>query len=286
MGTASIDLTTPALPWLWKKRTLHEPTVLQSFALDEVHQHLYALQLLPGAADSGDLCLNRLDYQGTSLGHMHLKGFGHGVSMGVQNTADGDVWIWTEAAAESGYGTGVTRFHFADGAVRTGSQVAVREPLPGSTHNQPSVCMASHRIAVRHRTATGPRYRVWDLDRFVAGDYTSPVADLAQTGAHPDPAVPFQGYALHGDRLYQLAGSAYDDTTNPPARYGNTYLSCLDITTGALLQRSRTEAGRSLAHREPEGVAVRRAPTPWLCAGFAGGPVGARHFSVFYKPPA
>ncbi|MFJ6387640.1 Teichoic acid biosynthesis protein C (Precursor) [Streptomyces sp. NPDC091972] len=281
--TERFDLSVPAVRWLWKK-SLHEGTVLQSFAFDEAHGHLYALQLAPGGAESGDLCLNRLDYEGTLLGHMHLQGFGHGVSMGVQNAADGTVWIWTEAAAENGYGQGITRFRFFDGATRTGEDVAIRKPMPGTTNNQPSVCMASRRIAIRYRLDGRPRYRIWDLDAFVARDYADPVADLAQTGLHPDPAIPFQGYALYGDHVYQLAGTAYDEATNPPEEHGNAYLSCLDIRTGELVQRQRTEAGHSLDHREPEGVAVRHGGTPWLCMGLVSGATGARRFSVYHKP--
>lgn len=288
MAVAPINLSTPAVRRLWQKSTLHEPTVLQSFAFDEVHQRLYVLQLRTGGADAGNLCLNQLDYTGKLLGHMHLQGFGHGVSMGVQNTADGDVWIWTEAAAKAGsggaYGQAVTRFHFANGATRTAADVAIRKPVAHSTNNQPTVCMASKRIAIRYRLANQPRYRVWDLDAFVARDYSAPVADLAQTGTHPDPSVPFQGYALDGDFLYQLAGSAYDSTTNPPAKHGNTYVSCLDIRTGALVQRSRTEAGYTLTYREPEGLAVRRKPGTRLYMGFASGATGARLFSLCSKP--
>lgn len=288
MAVAPINLSIPAVRRLWQKGTLHEATVLQSFAFDEVHQRLYALQLRTGGADAGNLCLNQLDYTGKLLGHMHLQGFGHGVSMGVQNTADGDVWIWTEAAAKAGsggaYGQAVTRFHFANGATRTAADVAIRKPVAHSTNNQPTVCMASKRIAIRYRLANQPRYRVWDLDAFVARDYATPVADLAQTGTHPDPSVPFQGYALDGDFLYQLAGSAYDSTTNPPAKHGNTYVSCLDIRTGALVQRSRTEAGYTLTYREPEGLAVRRKPGTRLYMGFASGATGARLFSLCSKP--
>ncbi|MFI8187228.1 Teichoic acid biosynthesis protein C (Precursor) [Streptomyces sp. NPDC085946] len=279
-----IDLAAPAVRWLWRKATLREPTVLQSFAFDEVNRHLYVLQLRPGGADRGDLCLNRLDQRGERLGHMYLHGFGHGVSMGVQHAPDGTVWIWTEADAKDGYGRGVTRFRFSHGAVRTRRDVKIRHPIEGSTHNQPSVCPATGRIAVRYRRDGRPRYRVWDLDAFTARDYAHALADLPQTGTHPDPEVPFQGYALYGDHLYQLAGSAYDGTANPPARHGNAYLSCLDIRTGALVQRRRTEAGHSLDFREPEGLAVRHRPEPRLCLGLASGPVGARRFSVYCKP--
>ncbi|GAB2741960.1 Teichoic acid biosynthesis protein C (Precursor) [Streptomyces bullii] len=279
-----IDLATPAVRWLWKKTTLKEPTVLQSFAFDEAHRHLYVLQVRRGGGDAGDLCLNKLDHEGNRLGHMTLRGFGHGVSMGVQHAADGTVWLWTEADARNGYGRGVTRFRFFDGAVRSGKDVAVRHPIEGSTHNQPSVCRATHRIAVRYRLDGRPRYRIWDLDAFTARDYDRPIADLPQTGAHPDARVPFQGYALYGDHLYQLAGSAYDATTNPSDRQGNAYLSCLDIRTGALVQQQRTRAGHSLDFREPEGVAILHRPEPRLCVGFASGAPGARRFSLYYKP--
>ncbi|WP_234382914.1 Teichoic acid biosynthesis protein C (Precursor) [Streptomyces dysideae] len=203
----------------------------------------------------------------------------------MQHGTDGKVWIWTECAAgDSGYGRGVTRFRFANGATRQVDDVKVRFPIPGSTGNQPSVCQATNRIAIRHRVKNVPRYRIYDLDSFVAGDYTNPVADFAQTGVHPDPAVPFQGYALHGDHLYQLAGTQYDPVTNPPAERGNTYVSCLGIRTGKLIQRLRTEAGHSLEYREPEGMAVRVTPKPRLCMGFASGTLGARRFSVYDKP--
>ncbi len=283
-----IDLAVPSDRWLWQKHTLKEPTVLQSFAFDEANRHLYVLQVTATGHAAGDLCLNQLDFQGNRLGHMYLKGFGHGVSMGIQrDSEDGSTWIWTEADAHHGYGRGVTRFHFRNGAVRTAADVKVRHPIADSVNNQPSVCMASRRIAVRYRDAAGrPRYRIWDLDAFVARDYDHPVADFAQVGAHPDPKVPFQGYALFHDCVYQLAGTAYDPKTNPAAGRGNVYLSSVDIHTGKLLQRERTEAGYSLTYREPEGLAVRGGAKPRVYLGLASGPLGARRFSLYRKPKA
>ncbi|MEU6356033.1 Teichoic acid biosynthesis protein C (Precursor) [Streptomyces sp. NPDC047072] len=280
------DLSAPAVRWLWKKGPLGVPTVHQSFAFDEVHQHLYVLQVTPHGGEKGDLCLSRLTYEGKLLGHMMLRGFGHGVSMGVQNADDGTVRIWTETDARGGYGTGVTHFGFKAGTTLTVKDVTVLKPIPGSTSNQPSVCMTSKRIAVRHRMDGEPRYRVWDLDTFLAGNYGDHLTDCAMPAPHPDPEVPFQGYALHGDHVYQLAGSAYDDIDNPPAKRGNAYLSCVDIHTGKLVQRMRTQAGFSLDYREPEGVAVRGGAKPWLCMGLASGAVGSRRISVYYKPLA
>jgi hypothetical protein len=278
-----VNLAVPSKSWLSKKATLKEPTVLQSFAFDEHNKHLYVLQITATGHEAGDLCLNQLDYEGDRLGYMYLKGFGHGVSMGVQNDADGTAWIWTECDARGGWGRGVTRFRFADRATRTNADVGILTPIAGSTSNQPSVCMTSKRIAVRHRMKGLPRYRVWDLDAFLAKDYDQPLADFAQTGLHPDPAIAFQGYALHGDHVYQLAGTAYDDVTNPPAKHGNTYVSCLDIHSGKLLQRMRTQAGYSLTYREPEGLGVRGGADPKLYIGLASGQLGARRFSIYVK---
>ncbi|GAA3826802.1 hypothetical protein GCM10022403_070130 [Streptomyces coacervatus] len=283
--TTPIDLAVPSDRWLWQKATLKESTVLQSFAFDEANKHLYVLQVTATGHAAGDLCLNQLDYNGNRLGHMYLKGFGHGVSMGIQRDAkDGSTWIWTEADAVNGFGQGVTRFHFANGATRTAADVKIRKPIADSTNNQPSVCMASRRIAVRYRDkANKPRYRIWDLDAFTARDYDNPIADIAQVGAHPDPKIPFQGYALHRDTVYQLAGTAYNTTTNPFAKKGNAYASSLSITTGKLLQQQRTEAGYTLAYREPEGVAVRGTADPKVYLGFASGEHAARRFSIFVK---
>ncbi|MGI5455238.1 Teichoic acid biosynthesis protein C (Precursor) [Streptomyces sp. CA-249302] len=283
--TAPINLAVPSDRWLWQKATLKESTVLQSFAFDEKNKHLYVLQVTATGHTAGDLCLNRLDYKGNRLGAMYLKGFGHGVSMGIQHDAeDGSTWIWTEADAENGYGQGVTRFHFKDGAVRTGADVRIRKPIPDSTNNQPSVCTASGRIAIRYRDKDNkPRYRVWDLARFTARDYADPIADVAQVGAHPDPKIPFQGYALYRDTVFQIAGTAYDAKTNPVAERGNAYVSSLDITTGELHQQERTEAGHTLVYREPEGIAVRGAADPKAYIGFGSGELGARRFSIFVK---
>ncbi|OPG05842.1 hypothetical protein B1R27_19885 [Streptomyces sp. GKU 895] len=190
--TDRVDLDVPAKRRL-NEKALHEGTVLQSFAFDEVHRHLYALQVRRGGIGAGNLCLNQLDYDGELLGHMHLQGFGHGVSMGVQNAADGTVWIWTEAEAKGGYGQAVTRFRFAPGATRTVDDVNTRKPIPGSTNNQPTVCMASKRIAVRYRRKGKPRYRVWDLDAFVHRDYDDPIADIASPTRTPTPRSPSRG---------------------------------------------------------------------------------------------
>ncbi|WP_344497722.1 Teichoic acid biosynthesis protein C (Precursor) [Streptomyces enissocaesilis] len=298
-----IDLAVPSKRWHWKKPLGHT-TVLQSFAFDDSRQRLYVLQMMQGGIrlsgepkaytgterrQRGDMCLNQLDLKGARLGRMYLLGHGHGVGMGVERDAAGATWIWTETDARvadsMAFGRGITRFRFVDRQVRRGSAGPTRHPVEGSTANQPSVDMSRKRIAVRHRIGGKVRYRVFSLAHAVAGDFSKPLHDFAQAAAHPEPDIDFQGFALYGDYLYQLAGEPYGPA-NPPSGHGNTYVSCIDIRTGEPVQRTRTEAGYSLDHREPEGLAVRRTGKPRLCMGFASGEPGARRYSIYYKQHA
>ncbi|MGX1882774.1 phage baseplate protein [Streptomyces sp. NPDC055287] len=295
-----IDLAVPSKRWHWKKQLGHT-TVLQSFAFDDSRRRLYVVQVMQGGIklpgepraytgterrQRGDMCLNQLDLSGARLGRMYLLGHGHGVGMGVERDAAGKTWIWTESdgrVADSGaFGRGITRFRFVDRQVRRSSAKSTRYPVPGSTANQPSVDMSRRRIAVRHRVGGKVRYRVHSLPHAVAGDFSKPLHDFAQAAAHPDPDTDFQGFALYGNYLYQLAGEPYG-AANPPSGHGNAYVSCIDIRTGGLVQRTRTEAGYSLDHREPEGLAVQRVGKPRLCMGFASGEAGARRYSIYYK---
>ncbi|MFE6623313.1 hypothetical protein [Streptomyces sp. NPDC057740] len=97
---------------------------------------------------------------------------------------------------------------------------------------------------------------------------------------------PFDLSAAAERRLWRLCTSSSSPgaAPRPTAKRGNIHLSCLDIRTGELLDRQRTEAGYALDHREPEGLAVRRGSEPRLCLGLASGPEGARRFSLHYKP--
>lgn len=60
-------------------------------------------------------------------------------------------------------------------------------------------------------------------------------------------------------------------------------MSSIDVTTGELKERKRTEAAYSLDFREPEGLAVQLTSPPRLHMGFASGTKGARKFSLYYK---
>ncbi|MEU5241925.1 teichoic acid biosynthesis protein C [Streptomyces lydicus] len=277
---------------------LRHTTVLQSFAVDERRGHLYALQLVAGGvrlpgertalphaerARNGDLCLNRLTLDGSAAGHMYLKGFGHGGSIGLEEAAGG-VTLWTEwnANPSSGYGRGVCRFRFTDGQLleRGSGELATYRPVPGSTSNAPAVDVTHRHLLLRYKRHGIPRFALYDLDRFRARWYL-PLTDFAQPGA--DLGLPFQGMALYGNYAYQLLGSAYG-TGNPVSSGGNTRLYRIDLRTGRVVWQQLERTAPGLSPREPEGLAVLRGGgTPRLCLGFVEGPAGSRTFRLYDK---
>jgi hypothetical protein len=296
------DLSAPALPYL-REKTLHNETILQSFAFDDVNGCLYAVQLMEGGIQlpgepgpvsggdrsaRGDLCLTRLSLGGDRLGHMYLRGFGHGASIGVEPRGDTSfIWAEADASPETGFGTAVARFAYRDGRVLDSDAWTVEKlhVVHGSTSNRPAVDMRSRRLLVQYMLEEGNyRYRVLDLDKAKWGDLT-PLYDIPRVGV-ADTETP-QGLALLGDYVYQMTGTHYTDenSTNPPSGHGDTYLSAVHLPTSRVVQRTRTEAAYSLDYREPEGLAIQLGGSPArLCLGFASGEAGARKYTVYYKP--
>lgn len=237
-------------------------------------------------AARGDMCITKLTMSGTRLGHMYVRGFGHGVAIGVEH-AGATPWLWTESDANpsSGYGRALSRYRFTNGAVLDSgsSSLAKIRPVPGSTSNQVSIDNLNQLLLLRYRLSGVARYRLMHLGDVKAGRFTA-LYDVPQAGVSASEV--FQGFAVLGDHAYQMTGTAYtsESGSNPPSGRGNTYLTRLDLRTGTVTQRSRTEAAYSLGFREPEGVAVRLTSPRQLCMGFASGSSGARKCSIYYKP--
>lgn len=287
------------------EKTLHHTTVMQSFAFDELHGHIYALQVIPGGVqlpgesrtyshaerhDAGDLCLNRLSMRGEMLGRMYLKGFGHGTAISVDSSRSswgGAVTLWVECDANpaSGFGRAIGRFPYAENTVLHSAdrRVTVYRPHPGSTANCAALDLNNRRLLLRHGLPGRRRYALYNLDAFTAGVFW-PLIDFAQPGM--DLGLPFQGMTLDGDYAYQLMGFGRD--ANSSSEPDNTVLlHCIDLRTGAVVQEHKSQAGLGLTHREPEGLAVLRGPQagePQLCMGFASGPEGGRKFSLYGLP--
>jgi hypothetical protein len=136
-------------------------------------------------------------------------------------------------------------------------------------------------MIVRYHTSSGKRIAVYPLSAFATGTFGSPLVDFKQPTISGTP----QGYTLYGSYMYYLTGDAYPGDGTPTGD-GNTYVTSIDINTGAVKQGPvLTKAGSTLHHREPEGLAIYRtdAGEARLFIGFATGVAGDRRSSIFYK---
>ncbi|MFD9302310.1 signaling protein [Streptomyces sp. NPDC060048] len=280
---------------------LMNTTVVQSFAFDDTRGDLYAVQIVQGGlwlddepdrltsaerSLNGDLCVTRVPVSGNGkTEYMYLRGFGHGVSIGIEPSRSG-VWLWTESDADpkTGYGRAVARVPFKAGSTLDSDDPSVRHhrPVPGSVANQPVLDLVGDRVMVSYWTTDKPAqqwYSVYRRDEFLAGRYQELHA-VRQVGRKTSET--FQGCTLFGDHVYQLAGTAYTgaDGRNPPSSKGNARLSAIDLRTGEPSGRARVYAASGLPHREPEGLAVQVTDQPRLCAGFAVGDSGDRTLTV------
>lgn len=287
------------------EKSLWNVTVMQSFAFDDVRQRIYTAQVMqPGVqlaeprtytgterAAKGDMCISELDMAGNRLGQMYLLGFGHGVSIGVE-PGDGGPYLWTETdganyGGKDTWGTKIARFPFVNGAVLTkASPIDKYDPVPGATHLTVAVDNQHGLIGVKHKVGETIKYSVYQLDQFKARQFT-PLVTVDQPGVVAPNGVPFQGWAVYGQYLYMLDGSAYGTYGSTPPD-GNTYLTSYDLAANKVVQRSITRAASGLEHREPEGMAVRRnqpgdANSAVLCFGLASGATGARKATIYEK---
>jgi hypothetical protein len=272
-------LTAGAQPLLVGKFLFNRYHVMQSFAFDPNNGELYAVQVEGLDAlgtreqhgERGDLELTRLSADGnTVLGHMRLEGFGHGVSIGVEPVG-ASVYIWTEIdsvpnGADSGRGTRIGRFRFANGTTLVHDDPAITKykPVPG-TQMTPCLSLSERKVMVRYLTGKGDfRAALFRLDDLKAGGTPRPLHDIPLPGG----LGTFQGYCTYGDNVFLFTGTAYTKANPPP---GNAMLLVLDWNTGKVLEKAHTDIFGDQTHREPEGMAVRLTPAgqPQVCFGFA-----------------
>lgn len=263
------DLSEPANP-LIRDAKLHNGTVMQSFAVDDVNERIYVLQLMAGGQQlpgesgpvtgaqrdkNGDMTLTQLDLEGNKLGYMFLKGFGHGVQMGVET--DGDTtYLWTETDSvtegNSGWGTQLARFPFENGKILTpdAGELEKHQLIEGADRTTVNIDQANGLLTMRYRKDGAFRFGVYELEKVKRGQY-EPIADVAQPSMGT-----FQGFASYGGYLYLLEGNSYGSNGSVEPT-GNTYITAVDLNTGEAVDKQLIDAGDDLTFREPEGMAIR-----------------------------
>jgi hypothetical protein len=281
-ATQRFDLTQPSYD-LFRSKNTHGPRVQQSFAFDWVNKYLFVATKRDGSPESaGDLCINKMDFDGNYISYMHLNGFGHGVAFAALPKGSGtELWIECDAN-DNGYGQALAPVMFTpDTTLNSPAASAAYRPISGATEYTCSVDPVYQRMIVRYHTSAGKRIAVFPLSAFTTRSFGTPLVDFAPPSISGTP----QGYALYGSYMYFLTGDAYPGDGTPSGD-GNTYVSSIDINTGALKQGPvLTKAGSTLFFREPEGLAIYRtdAGEARLFIGFATGEEGDRRSSIFYK---
>lgn len=263
--TSRFDLTDNAAAVFTKKSLYDTYHVMQSFAWDNVHNYVYTVQV-EGSDTAGtwsehwaqgDLTLTKLSADGNTVaGHMYLRGFGHGVSIGVE-PAGTSVYLWTEVdsvpnSEGSGRGTKLGRFLYSNGATLTNTSSAITKfvLIPGVTQVTPSVDMVAGRLTMRYLTTSNQFHlALYDLAAVKAGGTTA-LCDIAI----PSGLGTFEGYTSYGSYVYLYTGTAYSDTNPPP---GNTELYSFNWNTGVQTQHAHTDAFGSQVYREPEGMSIQ-----------------------------
>ncbi|MFF4262716.1 phage baseplate protein [Streptomyces virginiae] len=281
-ATKRFDLSEPSYD-LFRSKDTHGARVQQSFAFDWENKFLFVATKRSGSAESdGDLCINKMDFDGNFISYMHLDGFGHGVAFAALPSGSGTE-LWIECAANTkGFGTALAPITYkANTTLGSPAAVAAYQPIAGATEYTCSVDPVHRRMIVRYHTSGGKRIAVYPLSAFETRNFGTPLVDFKQ----PTISGTAQGYALYGSYMYYLTGDAYPGDGTPTGD-GNTYVTSVDINTGAVKQGPvLTKAGSTLHHREPEGLAVYRtdAGEARLFIGFATGLEGDRRSSIFYK---
>lgn len=255
---------------LFLEKSLQDKTVLQSFAFDDVNKHIYVLQVMSGGHQlpgenspvnwntrsfDGDLTLTKLDMEGNQLGYMYLKGFGHGVAMGIEIEKD-KPYIWMEADSindgERGWGSKLIRFSFENEAIidSTSEDLDKYAPIPTADHTTVNIDKAYGLLTMRYRMNGSYRFATFPLDKVKKGEYEA-IYDIPQ----PKDIKTFQGFASYGKYLYLLEGNSFENIKADEEK-GNTYITVVDLTNGKALDKQFIESGFDLPFREPEGMAI------------------------------
>lgn len=273
------DLTKPSYD-LFRHVKLQNQTVMQSFTFDNVNRRLFVAQLKNGSTSNanGDLCITQLDFDGNKKGYMYLKGFGHGVSIGVEAVGSAS-YLWTEVDSVKERGTRLARFKFSNGVTlsKASSALTKYSPVAGAVNTTCATDPVNNRIAMRYDLNGRFRIALYKLSDLKSRKF-QPLTDVALPGG----LGVFQGYAIYGQYVYLYTGQAYSASNPKP---GNSYITCVDLNTGKQVSRALTKAGSTLTLREPEGMAVYRtkAGQTRLFLGFASGAAGDRRANLFYK---
>jgi|SRR5690625_2459266 len=262
--TKIFDISQKPEPFFLEK-TARDKTVMQSIAFDNLNEHMYVLQVMGGnqtvgdetvahswntRSEQGDLTLTQMDYEGNQIGHMHLKGFGHGVSMGVEiEDEEPYIWLETDAVTEGdvGWGKKLARILFEDRTVLDAKEddLETYELIEGVDRTTVNIDQAHDMLTMRYRKEGDFYFSVFSLSKIKEESY-----EPLYTFPQPEEIGTFQGFASHGSYLYLLEGGPTLEGE------GDTYVYSIDLEKEEVFDKQFIDVAMDLPYREPEGMAI------------------------------
>ncbi|WP_225799085.1 hypothetical protein [Streptomyces sp. NK15101] len=273
----------------------------QAIATDTRNGYVFVLQMESGSQEDieqGNMRLNRIDrLTGRVIDSMQLKGFGHGISMGVEPQGT-ETYVWTEVGplhlskradgtVKAAFGKAVTRFLYQENTILDGNSPTLRKfTPPGSTSSTgPSIDPVNNLLCVMYHKDGKRTFTRYDLAAAAAGNWVpvgttfvmrdcdglpSTCVDEETTPPVPSPypleaRLTSQGFTVLGDVLYWYQWAPYfvdeDPATLPVDGFpGVAFLTSYSWTTGERFDRQVVTSADGLTRREPEGAAIEVDP--------------------------
>lgn len=295
----SFDFTTKT-PKRFAQLKMPHLTVLQSIAVDEVNQNIYATQLTNSSTFPSDttesFVVSRYSMDGRLLDSMICRHGGHGTNIGVEVSGT-TVYIWSHYDVIDAGGNKtdqeLVRFPYTAGATFTPSTASIQRfsNMKKGDSLCPAVDNKNGLIAIRYNRGGRQTIDIHNLASVKANNAT-PIRTItvqdssANSGMRTDTQYNIyylQGFCLDGDYVYWHTG----DTNS--ANYPNV-ITCFDTAQDKIVRQKVINVGKDFAtryesdFREPEGLFLYTDPDTGakkLLVGIVTGASGARERRIY-----
>jgi len=273
---------------------LGNPKVPQAWAVDNILGFLFVAQLKNETWSDrrGDLLITRIRISDKKImGTMTLRGFGHGIALGVQPEPNSKQkpkgsWLWLECgpiilvnggSGISGRGTRIVRLMFVPGrevicnskGEFSANQGTKRHILPATTvlsisGKRPaavSVDAESNLLIYKD----GSSYTIFRMTDVVKNENPIPITQTNIGGSGT-----FQGFVIREQWIYILRGASGEKPT----------ITRYDTTNGNSVTEPTSATDNRKGYFEPEGIGFIDGILSW---GLSTGIPGARRLTIYKK---
>lgn len=257
-----------------KEAKLQSVRVGQSFTLNRATGEYYVAQIYE-STKTGDIVITRLNSYGIMMGHMILRGFGHGSNIDIEKE-NGNTYLWVEAepAPDSDgvqFGNQLARILYMDGSEIFAKSVKKYNVLPTHKKLSPSIDQERDILSVRSVYNGSDHYTTFSLSKVKSGIFT-PINQFSckLSGYH-------QGHSVCDGYTYIWQG-------NPVTGIGaksNAQVHCYTQSGDRIYTRDLSLA-QDRYYKEPEGIKVFKDTNKIdMYLGLATGNEGDRRYNIF-----